>query len=136
MDPPLRWAWRTAFLHYPPHDPHAPHDPPFKVGLEDSLLTDGLTDAFLSIHMGITAENVAKKWGLTRSEIRITFKTLSFLHLTVLQQTAVQHTLLKLTAQCCIVTHLTALYCIELYCLHLSTLNCTALNYRSQFYFL
>jgi len=38
------------------------------VGLEDSLLTDGLTDAFLSIHMGITAENVAKKWNLTREE--------------------------------------------------------------------
>lgn len=39
-----------------------------QVGLEDSLLTDGLTDAFLSIHMGVTAENVAKKWGLTREE--------------------------------------------------------------------
>ena len=38
------------------------------VGLEDSLITDGLTDAFLSIHMGVTAENVAKKWNLTREE--------------------------------------------------------------------
>jgi len=39
-----------------------------EVGLEDSLLTDGLTDAFQSIHMGITAENVAKQWGITRED--------------------------------------------------------------------
>ena len=26
------------------------------------------TDAFLSVHMGVTAENVAKKWNLTREE--------------------------------------------------------------------
>lgn len=39
-----------------------------EVGLEDSLLTDGLTDAFQSIHMGITAENIAKKWGITRED--------------------------------------------------------------------
>jgi len=39
-----------------------------EVGLEDSLLTDGLTDAFQPIHMGVTAENVAKKWNITREE--------------------------------------------------------------------
>lgn len=38
------------------------------VGLEDSLLKDGLTDAFNKYHMGITAENVAKKYSLTREE--------------------------------------------------------------------
>ncbi|KAL4682349.1 hypothetical protein H8959_001904 [Pygathrix nigripes] len=30
--------------------------------LTDSILYDGLTDAFYNCHMGITAENVAKKW--------------------------------------------------------------------------
>lgn len=34
--------------------------------LKDTLLTDGLTDAFNNYHMGITAENVAEKYGLTR----------------------------------------------------------------------
>ncbi|XP_066532848.1 acetyl-CoA acetyltransferase, cytosolic [Hoplias malabaricus] len=34
--------------------------------LQDSILADGLTDAFNSCHMGITAENVAKQWGVTR----------------------------------------------------------------------
>ncbi|MBF0786804.1 MULTISPECIES: acetyl-CoA C-acetyltransferase [unclassified Streptococcus] len=34
--------------------------------LEDSLLTDGLTDAFSQEHMGITAENVAEKYGISR----------------------------------------------------------------------
>jgi len=39
-------------------------------GLElvDSMLKDGLTDAFHGYHMGVTAENVAKQWGLTREE--------------------------------------------------------------------
>lgn len=36
--------------------------------LEDSLLKDGLTDAFQDIHMGITAENVAEKCGISREE--------------------------------------------------------------------
>lgn len=34
--------------------------------MTDTMLTDGLTDAFHSYHMGITAENVAKQWSLTR----------------------------------------------------------------------
>jgi len=38
------------------------------VGLEDTMLKDGLTDAFHKYHMGITAENVAKKYSLTREE--------------------------------------------------------------------
>jgi len=38
------------------------------VGLEDTMLKDGLTDAFHNYHMGITAENVAKKYSLSREE--------------------------------------------------------------------
>ncbi|XP_062912660.1 acetyl-CoA acetyltransferase, cytosolic [Mobula hypostoma] len=34
--------------------------------LQDSILCDGLTDAFHSYHMGITAENVAKSWSVSR----------------------------------------------------------------------
>ncbi|WP_265459906.1 acetyl-CoA C-acetyltransferase [Enterococcus sp. HY326] len=34
----------------------------------DSLIEDGLTDAFHHYHMGITAENVAEKYGITREE--------------------------------------------------------------------
>ncbi|MGT2935744.1 acetyl-CoA C-acetyltransferase [Streptococcus castoreus] len=34
----------------------------------DSLVHDGLTDAFNHYHMGITAENIAKKYGITRQE--------------------------------------------------------------------
>lgn len=37
--------------------------------LLDSMIKDALTDAFYDIHMGITAENVAEKWGLTRREL-------------------------------------------------------------------
>lgn len=36
--------------------------------LADSILCDGLTDAFHGYHMGITAENVAKKWQVSREE--------------------------------------------------------------------
>lgn len=32
----------------------------------DSMINDGLTDAFNHYHMGITAENIAEKYGLTR----------------------------------------------------------------------
>ena len=32
----------------------------------DMMVYDGLTDAFSKVHMGITAENIAEKWGLTR----------------------------------------------------------------------
>jgi acetyl-CoA C-acetyltransferase len=34
----------------------------------DTMIKDGLTDAFYGYHMGITAENVARKWQLTREE--------------------------------------------------------------------
>lgn len=36
--------------------------------LLDSMLKDGLIDAFGGIHMGITAENIAELYGLTREE--------------------------------------------------------------------
>jgi acetyl-CoA C-acetyltransferase len=36
--------------------------------LIDSMLTDGLVDAFNEIHMGITAENLADKYGISRQE--------------------------------------------------------------------
>ncbi|PNG25466.1 acetyl-CoA C-acyltransferase [Methylocella silvestris] len=34
----------------------------------DTMITDGLTDAFNRYHMGQTAENIAAKWQLTRDE--------------------------------------------------------------------
>lgn len=34
----------------------------------DSLISDGLTDAFEGIHMGITAENIAEQWNFTREQ--------------------------------------------------------------------
>ncbi|WP_041368100.1 acetyl-CoA C-acetyltransferase [Methylocella silvestris] len=34
----------------------------------DTMITDGLTDAFNHYHMGQTAENIAAKWQLTRDE--------------------------------------------------------------------
>jgi acetyl-CoA C-acetyltransferase len=36
--------------------------------LVDSLVTDGLTDAFNDIHMGVTAENLAEQYGIGREE--------------------------------------------------------------------
>jgi acetyl-CoA C-acetyltransferase len=36
--------------------------------LVDTMIKDGLTDAFFGYHMGTTAENVAKQWQLTREE--------------------------------------------------------------------
>eukprot|EP00794_Sanderia_malayensis_P000216 gene216-831_t len=36
--------------------------------LKDTMLEDGLTDAFHRIHMGITAENVAKQWAISRED--------------------------------------------------------------------
>jgi len=36
--------------------------------LTDTMIVDGLWDAYNQYHMGITAENVAKKWGVTRQE--------------------------------------------------------------------
>lgn len=38
------------------------------VALVDTMLSDGLTDAFGSYHMGITAENVAQKYQISREE--------------------------------------------------------------------
>jgi len=37
--------------------------------LVDMMINDGLTDAKHGIHMGITAENVAEKFGITREEL-------------------------------------------------------------------
>lgn len=37
--------------------------------LQDHMINDALTDAFTNIHMGITAENVAKKHSLSRAEL-------------------------------------------------------------------
>ncbi len=37
--------------------------------LVDMMIFDGLTDAFNGYHMGITAENIAEQWGLTREEL-------------------------------------------------------------------
>lgn len=34
----------------------------------DHMVTDGLTDAFNKYHMGITAENIAEKYGITREQ--------------------------------------------------------------------
>lgn len=34
----------------------------------DSMISDGLTDAFHEVHMGVTAENVADQFGITRDE--------------------------------------------------------------------
>jgi acetyl-CoA C-acetyltransferase len=36
--------------------------------VEDSLLTDALTDAFHGIHMGVTAENIADQYRISREE--------------------------------------------------------------------
>jgi len=36
--------------------------------LIDTMLYDGLTDAFKQYHMGVTAENLAEKYGITREE--------------------------------------------------------------------
>lgn len=37
--------------------------------IHDTMTYDGLTDIFNNYHMGITAENVAEKYGLTREEL-------------------------------------------------------------------
>ncbi|XP_071007021.1 acetyl-CoA acetyltransferase, cytosolic [Oncorhynchus clarkii lewisi] len=51
----------------------APHTVQMRAGvkmgdttMQDSIIADGLTDAFHCYHMGITAENVAKHWGVSR----------------------------------------------------------------------
>lgn len=37
--------------------------------MDDALLRDALQDAFGGYHMGMTAENVAEEWGLTRGQL-------------------------------------------------------------------
>ncbi|XP_028809428.1 acetyl-CoA acetyltransferase, cytosolic [Denticeps clupeoides] len=51
----------------------APHTVHMRAGvkmgdapLQDSIIADGLTDAFHRYHMGITAENVARQWAVSR----------------------------------------------------------------------
>jgi len=39
-----------------------------ETNLIDTMIKDGLWDAFNGYHMGVTAENVADKWGITRKE--------------------------------------------------------------------
>ena len=39
------------------------------VEMVDSMINDALWDAFNNYHMGVTAENIAEKWGLTREEL-------------------------------------------------------------------
>lgn len=34
----------------------------------DTMIKDGLTEAFSHVHMGITAENIAERWNITREE--------------------------------------------------------------------
>jgi len=52
--------------------PHAMHlRSGVKMGdakMVDTMLKDGLIDAFHGYHMGVTAENIARKWQLTRDE--------------------------------------------------------------------
>jgi acetyl-CoA C-acetyltransferase len=53
----------------------APHCAHLRAGVKmgdfkmvDTMIKDGLTDAFYGYHMGVTAENIAKKWQLSRDE--------------------------------------------------------------------
>src|SRR6185436_63023 len=53
----------------------APHAAHLRAGVKmgdyamvDTMLKDALLDAFNGYHMGITAENVAKKWQITRQQ--------------------------------------------------------------------
>lgn len=41
----------------------------FDAQLKDMMVNDGLWDAFNNYHMGMTAENVAEQWGITREEL-------------------------------------------------------------------
>lgn len=36
--------------------------------IQDHMILDSLTDAFSNVHMGITAENIAEKYGITRQQ--------------------------------------------------------------------
>lgn len=53
----------------------SPHAIPLRNGvkmgpatMQDTMLYDALVDPFHNVHMGVTAENVAKKFGITRQE--------------------------------------------------------------------
>ncbi|MGJ0621410.1 MAG: acetyl-CoA C-acetyltransferase [Methylocystis sp.] len=53
----------------------APHASQLRAGTKmgdvkfvDTMIVDGLTDAFNNYHMGLTAENVAKQWQITREQ--------------------------------------------------------------------
>ncbi|WP_047453547.1 acetyl-CoA C-acetyltransferase [Rhizobium rhizogenes] len=53
----------------------APHAAHLRAGTKmgdmkmiDTMIKDGLTDAFYGYHMGITAENIARQWQLSRDE--------------------------------------------------------------------
>ncbi|MCM2294367.1 acetyl-CoA C-acetyltransferase [Allorhizobium sp. BGMRC 0089] len=53
----------------------APHCAHLRAGVKmgdmkmiDTMIKDGLTDAFYGYHMGVTAENIARQWQLTREE--------------------------------------------------------------------
>ena len=54
------------------NSPHAIHfrknEKLEEANLIDTMIKDGLWDAFNGYHMGVTAENVADKWGITRKE--------------------------------------------------------------------
>ena len=41
----------------------------FDAKMVDMMVNDGLWDAFNNYHMGVTAENVAEQWGITREEL-------------------------------------------------------------------
>lgn len=41
----------------------------FDAAMVDTMVKDGLTDAFQNIHMGITAENICDRYGITRQEL-------------------------------------------------------------------
>lgn len=41
----------------------------FDTKMVDMMVNDGLWDAFNGYHMGITAENVAEQWGITREQL-------------------------------------------------------------------
>jgi acetyl-CoA C-acetyltransferase len=46
------------------------------IEFKDTMISDGLTDVFNQYHMGVTAENVAEKWQITREQ-QDQFATLS-----------------------------------------------------------
>ena len=51
-----------------PHAIHFRNNKLEEKNLINTMIKDGLWDAFNGYHMGVTAENVAEKWGITRKE--------------------------------------------------------------------